>query len=36
MKDKIIGELHRIREQNYEETKDLLLEERWERIHRGA
>ena len=36
MKDKIIGELHRIREQNYEETKDLPLDERWERIHRGA
>jgi len=36
MKNKNIEELHRIREQHYEETKDLPLEERLERIHRGA
>jgi len=36
MADRIIEEIHRIREQHYEETKDLPLEERLERIHRGA
>ena len=36
MKDKVIEELHRIREKNYEETKDLPLEERLARINQGG
>jgi len=36
MKDRIIDELHRIREQHYEETKHLPLEERLERINRSG
>jgi DNA-binding ferritin-like protein len=33
MKDKVIEELHRIRERHYEETKDLSFEELAERIN---
>ena len=36
MKNRIIEELHRIREQHYEETKDLPLEERLKRINRSG
>ena len=36
MADKIIEELHRIREQNYEEAKDLPPEERLKRINRSG
>jgi hypothetical protein len=36
MKDKVIEELHRIREKNYEETKNLPLEERLARINQGG
>ena len=36
MKDKVIEELHRIREELYEETKDLPFEERLKRINQGA
>jgi hypothetical protein len=36
MADRIIDATHRIREQHYEETKDLPLEEWLERIHQGA
>ena len=36
MADRIIEEIHRIREQRYEETKDLPLEERLERINRSG
>jgi len=36
MKDKVIEKLHRIREEHYEETKDLSREERLERINRSG
>ena len=36
MADRIIEEIHRIREQRYEETKDLPLEEWLERINRSG
>jgi len=36
MRDKVIEELHRIREEFYEETKDLSFEEKLERINQGA
>ncbi|MDR2719307.1 MAG: hypothetical protein LBC03_00680 [Nitrososphaerota archaeon] len=36
MKDKVIEELHRIREKHYEETKDMPFEEVAERINQGA
>ena len=36
MKDKIVEELHRIREQHYEDTKDLPIEEWLERINQSG
>ena len=36
MDDKYIDELHRIRAENYEATKDLPFEQRQEHIHKGA
>lgn len=36
MKDKVIEELHRIREKHYEETKDMPFEEVAKRINQGA
>jgi hypothetical protein len=33
---KFIAEIHRIREQHYEETKDLSVEEKLERIKQGS
>jgi hypothetical protein len=33
---KIIEEIHRIREKHYEETKDLSVEEKLERIKQGS
>jgi len=36
MNNKYIDELHRVREANYEETKDVSFEEKQKRINRGA
>jgi shikimate kinase len=36
MKDKVIEELHRIREELYERTKDLPFEERLKQINQGV
>jgi len=36
MNNKYIEELHRIREENYENTKDISFEMKQEKIHQGA
>jgi len=36
VKDKVIEELHRIREKHYEETKDLSFEELAKQINQSA
>ena len=36
MNNKYIEELHRIREENYENTKNIPFEKKQERIHQGA
>jgi hypothetical protein len=36
MKDKVIEELHRIREEFYEKTRNLPFEEKLKRINLGA
>ena len=36
MNNKYIEELHRIREENYESTKNIPFEKKQEKIHQGA
>ncbi len=36
MNDKIVEEIHRIREENYEKTKNMTYVERCRYIHKGS
>jgi len=36
MNDKIIDEIHKIREENYEKTKNMSYKERCRYIHKGS